>query len=393
MQNANKSQTKSNNDECMSILSILESSFSNSYSNKNSNFVPQIPKFAKTADSSPPRRSNKSEKSITKPKSKTAPSSPRFKKQIEITENPETDPHEVVQKALEHKPLRKIPFLMYDDIFNELNNLALIAKQNKNLREGVKIQLATEYIQEKYDNDINQQNQELANEEYQEELDDYKNDLANFDAETERQIDLFMQKKNIEKIILDENHENEVRNLQDLWSSPAKQRMFNRASNSLVHLRRLQKDALERNDFIKAMELQKFIKKQETKEIESNSYAIQNAYDECYKKLKEKQKREDDMFQEQFENQLMFLKQSRDKLRRAILFRRQKIKLREKPLGKTLIRTRQTERFTSPAEDFSLPLYKRALYNKYSDITSIVLKPLVFRNEIRSKAPKDAEQN
>ena len=394
MENGNKvSPNNAYNSDSLSILNILESGFSNPEENRNSNFSPHLPNFAKTTGPPPPRRTSKSVKADTQQKSKTAPSSPKNKSKIEITENSETDSNEVVKKALEHKPLKKIPFFMYDDIFNELKNLASDAKNRKNLREGVKIQLATEYVQEKYENDVKQQNQSIADDEYQTEIDEYKNDLAAFDAETERQIDSFMQKKNMEKIILDENHENEVRNLQNLWSSPAKQRMFNRASNALVHLRRLQKDALERNDFVKAMELQKFIKRRETQEIESNSYAIQNAYDECYKKLKEKQKKEDDMFQEQFNNQLMHLKQSREKLRRAILFRRQKIKLRDKPRNQTLIRNRQTDRIYSQTEDFSLPLYKRAMYNKYTDITSIVLKPLVFKNEIRTKTSKNFDQN
>lgn len=363
-----------------SILSILESGFGTANQKKPS-FKPRPPNSGNPR-ARMARKVSSNDYFEAETKDATPTTSPRPKRIKISSSTPDLSKDILVQKALEHKPLGNVPFYMYDVLLEELNSKANRARERKRFTEGVKIQSAMEYVQGKQSSAMEKQNKEMEKNQKKSERAELKSDIAAFDAETKIEEEIFFKKKNIEKQLIEVSQENEIRDLQELWSSPAKQRMFNRASNLLVSMRKRQSDYLDKNNFVEAKNLEKAIQAQERKETEENSEALQEAYNQALAKLKEKHARDDANFMNQLQVQYQHLKLKRETLRKAFDCRRLKRRSCSPSVSSnsSFFKSRSTENY-HVTNDSTQPLSERAMKNKYKDITSIVLRPLVFNTK------------
>jgi hypothetical protein len=146
--------------------------------------------------------------------------------------------------------------------------------------------------------------QKEAKAEYEEELATFQAALQEFDNETKQRLKEIQDKQDEERKQLQFVHESQQRELTEHWSSPAKFRLYNRASNQVTILRRQHSILLMQCRFSDAEEVNRLIESR-IKEEEATSHRMhQRDFEESTAYLTEKQKGEMESFETSVDVQL-----------------------------------------------------------------------------------------
>lgn len=315
----------------------------------------------------------------------SAPASARSTKIARPKQFNHVEMQKFIDAAYQKKPLRKLEIHQYEKVLAVLQDQKQEAISKKHFKDSMDTQEAIEYIEIYYKQALKEQSFQEVDSKFQIKMDDYYDSLRKFDEETKELEEEFIEKKKKAKKLILDSQKGDLLDLQEYWSSPAKQRLYNRASTHLVNLRKRQIDEVNLNHLSEAGRLQKYISRLEKEESAANSEALQNDYNAALDKLLQKHKHEMDTFEFQMNVQLTSLRQKRENLRQRFIFRKQNLeRKRELDKSTSMYGSSASRRSTRSLSYASTPrkqdpIRTRALDNVYKDISSISLKPIVFR--------------
>ena len=349
----------------------------------NEFFLPTPPKTSKSS-ARRPRKQNKdsAERDL---KAVSAPTSARRNRVRRHNQFTQQDIQKFLNCAYEKKPLWNLEPEQYEQVLSILKQQKKDAVAKKRFVDSMESQEAIEYVNNHYKNAIKEEGEQEIDSEFQGKMDTYYESLKKFDDETKDLEEKFLIKKRKAKDLIVESQKDDLLDLQEYWSSPAKQRLYNRASNQLVNLRKRQIDEVNLNNLAEAARLQKHISRLEKEESRTNSEAWQLDYNQALDKLQQKHKRELETFEFQSNIQFTSLKQKRETLRQRFLYRKANLEhKKEQDKATSLFGASATKRIqrnisASTSLKKTEKILDRALDNVYKDISSIRLKPIVFK--------------
>lgn len=232
------------------------------------------------------------------PKSKPRPRNSPKKVKLTPEEYHRLRIEKLKEYALEMYPLDDPSFETTDEEFEEIIRLLIEEKQqqvaNRNFIEGNRINLVVIHVNQCYENKQKIALQKQEYQKYLEFVEVYEKQLQKFDKETETKMNE-LNKKNIASINeLRKRHDNEIDEHYIKWMSDSKLRQYNRASQTLIHNRKILELLLNQNRLIEAQSLQNDILNLEKKEEQLAMKQRQHDYDESLKMLTDKQRNEED---------------------------------------------------------------------------------------------------
>ena len=171
--------------------------------------------------------------------------------------------------------------------------------------------------------------QKIAKEEFDQQDEEFKQKFADFDEETERLIQDLEDQLNKKRSALHAQHEQELDDFEERWTSPPKERLYNRASNTLTSLRRQLNVMLRQCDFDAAEEVEAQIQRRKASEESENTFIMRHDFNEALRKLQKKQADEKRHFEESAALKMKMLKDKRQRLRVRFLNREKYMERRQ----------------------------------------------------------------
>lgn len=287
----------------------------------------------------------------------------------------------IIRNSLAGKPIVGYDSKTYLLALEGLLDKRQVAQDKRRIREGVKINKAIRAVEDAMGKVSDKETDDQFDTELQRQIEELEGDMRVYDLETKKMIQEFYQKKQKAKQLIIDSQNDDLLDLQEHWSTPAKQRLFNRASHQLTELRKRQELCLNRNAFEDADKLRVLIHKLEKEESERATENMQIAYNQALDTLQQKHIIEMENFNISLRNQLTSLKNKRAMARRQFEYRRQKIikqneELRNKPNANKTCITSKSLHVKRKGRD---KLKDRVFETKRKDYNTIVLKPIVFK--------------
>lgn len=172
--------------------------------------------------------------------------------------------------------------------------------------------------------------QRAAMEEFEQQDEEFRSKFADFDAETETLTRELKEQLNAKRQSLHNQHAQELEDFEERWTSPPKERLYNRASYTLTSMRRQLKVMLQQCQFDDAEEVQEQIRRRKASEESENSFIMRHDFNEALRKLEAKQAEEKRLFEESAALKLKTLSDRRQRLRVRFVNREKYMERREK---------------------------------------------------------------
>ena len=344
------------------------------------------------------------EKQTFKPKPpETPPTSPRRTRSKQNDDEPLTD-EEVMQyrdQALRNVPIRGLSDMQYEQIMDELVNERNETVKTNNFEESDRFNAAYELVQRCM---IERQKNEAVSEsvkQYEEQLKAAKDLVKQFDEETEAQLKALKEAKANQMAAINENHENQLDKHTLEWTSDKKVRQYNRASHTLINLRKQFKLLVQQCRFKEAGEVQKIIATHEAHEKEEAHLQMQRDFDESLRKLQARQEKEKETYRSQAAVQIEQLKQKRARLRVAVINRLNKVeKIGEtakdpEKVWNSLQMQRKEEMATARSAGLSAQVTTKVNVQTADtkEDAMIELPPLVIKRPLRNQTPQKTNRS
>lgn len=268
----------------------------------------------------------------------------------------------------------------YNQVLEKLFEARDSAVNSNNLKESESLTYAVESIEKSRINELKEITQKEAISLYQQQLAGFKQEISKFDEETKHLIDHLIQKKKSQRCKLELHHSELLDKHTQEWTSQKKHRMYNRASTTLVFLRKQSKVLIQQSRFREAEDVQQVMVVQEKKEREIAIRKMQKDYEDSLKKLTKKIDEELEFHDSNEKISIAQLKQKREQLRVALLNRLKKIqKAGEKANDVEKIwNSRQIQRLECTSSDTSVrpPSPRKTKTRTSQDDSILILPPL-----------------
>lgn len=247
---------------------------------------------------------------------------------IKTVPEPSSVQKKLMERAMNGEQLVGLSDETYEELLFNLSQLRKKTAIQHRYRDGYKINEAIRSVTEIQTNARKQSMQKQAMTDYKQAMTDFQTECQEFDSETKKmekelQNELKRQREEMKK-----SHQYELEEHHEHWSSPAKYRQYNRASNQLTVLRRQQAFLLVQCRFKDAEQVQSLIDQRTREEEAQNHKSHQHDYEESLKFIRNKQKNEVDFFEEKAQVQLTQFRQKRAAQRQVYEKREKRLEAR-----------------------------------------------------------------
>lgn len=206
----------------------------------------------------------------------------------------------------------------YDDIIYALaSDRKTLASQHK-FEKSDKLNDAISYVKEcqlqAAKNDLVRKEQEANQEKNQEIL----KELEKFDADSKRLLGELLANEKKLRADLEQQHEKEITDNENLWTSDAKIKLYNAPTTSLTTLKKQINQLTLQCRFKEASVVTKEYQKQKAREEKESFALMQHDYDECLTKILDRHKEELQAFDAQTDIRVKHFEVTRGKERKQI---------------------------------------------------------------------------
>ena len=220
-----------------------------------------------------------------------------------------------------------------------------------------------------------------------------------FDNETKKMIKELQMKQKEQKENMQRTHEEKEQRLFHDWTEGKQVNMYNRSSNELTNLRRQHAFLLVQNRFDEAQKIGNEIEQRQNEEMLNSHMEHQKNYDSAYDMLYEKNKEEDEFFENKCAIEMATLIQKRNKEKRAyenkekwFIKRKNEISDYDKrPLTSSSPRNSASNSFAGGQASYRRPIMPSSKMTRKelggSDVAIFKLPPIVNRRDTKGKTP------
>lgn len=260
----------------------------------------------------PPRNCKSVRSPRSKAKTQSIYRSPRFR--TPDTSSPAIQ--KLKEKAMKLENLGpNITLDQYEELLYCLTEERKSLATNHKYREGARLNNAVEFVEQAFLKAKKTEMQKGSMETFEKGEKDFNDKFEDYDKKTEQMKKDLLDKQKRQRDTLNAVHQKELDDFDAHWKSPAKQRLYNRASPQLTSMRRQLAFMLVDCRFKDAEEVRAIVDRRTQFEEKENHMLMQHDFDEALKKLKAKQALETESFEEKAEVEREKLKQDRAKQR------------------------------------------------------------------------------
>jgi hypothetical protein len=216
----------------------------------------------------------------------------------------------------------------YEELIFHLGQFRKERAAAHNYKDGLRINDAIRNVQRALTKKRKDSMQKEAKADYEQTLSSFQEELQEFDNETKRLLTSLQEQQEEQRQQLALIHEGQEKDHHEHWSSPAKYRLYNRASNQLTILRRQHSILLVQCRFGEAEEVNRQIESKIREEEAINHAMHQRDFEESLAYLHEKQKGERDCFEVTVDVQLAQFHRKRATQRKVYENKEKKIEVK-----------------------------------------------------------------
>lgn len=236
------------------------------------------------------------------------------------------DKEKLKEIALRCETLPPISDEEYNELLETLVSERLVYAKSDNYEKSILYTKAINFMVGNKETHLKKIAYKNAEDKYNAQIKEVEQELADFDAETKEQLRKLAEEQESAWQKLLKLHEKENDEHVERWSSEAKTRMYNRASNQLSGLRKQARLLIQQCRFEEAELLAKSIKEMEANEREHAHLMMQRDYESSVKSLEKRHQLEEDNQQQKTQVLTRNLVQRRARLRVALENKLQKAK-------------------------------------------------------------------
>lgn len=263
-----------------------------------------------------------------RPSDSSAPVSPRlasprmnnFRRSMPIFKIPESGPE--IQKYKEQALNKKLPLDLsqgtYDDIVYALANDRKNLAAKHNFEKSDKCNEAIKYVKECQIQAAKNELQKKVQQENQEKNQEIVKELEKFDEDSKRLLKELLATEKKMRAELEQQHEKEITENEQLWTSDVKLKNYNAPTNALMSLKKQINLLTVQCRFKEASVVTKEYQRQKAHEEKESFAQMQHDYDEALTKILDRQKEELKAFDAQTEIRVKHFEVTRGKERKAI---------------------------------------------------------------------------
>lgn len=208
-----------------------------------------------------------------------------------------------------------------DLINNLIIHLQQLRKQKaieRNYRDGLRLNRAITTLEQQRSDILTKMNQSETMRHLNNEYEEFKKRKEKFENETAQMVNKLKSKQNEQKENMQKLHDEKEQKLFQDWTQGKQIKMYNRSSNELTSLRRQHAFLLVQNRFEEAQKIGQEIEQKQNEELMNSHEEHQKDYDTAYDMLYEKNKEEDEFFENKCAIEMASLMQKRNKEKRAL---------------------------------------------------------------------------
>lgn len=229
------------------------------------------------------------------------------------------------KQAIEQEPLEVDDNAVIEDLLLLLSEERRQLAAQHDFKESQRRNEAIGYVMECQSWLQKLEAQKASMDDVQQRQEELEKQLEDFDVESREIRHKTKKKLRRKRDKLIKQHDVQIQELEEFWSSEEKIRLYNKSSNTLICLRRQLALLLQQCRFEDAADVQKQIDERQKLEENQNHAQMQQEFNEVFNKMKSRQADDLAYFDQNAEMELKKLYKRREKLRQALVNREKKI--------------------------------------------------------------------